>query len=144
MKVLETDPRWPRWFNDFLNTLAVDTDRITSKAYAIGKWGLYTATTEADEWFNESGQIVHPNQYQSHVFNAWMFRRWVYVDGKLRGLTWSWRKQGKNYKHTIILGTKINGRFALTFRFNHTDEESERGTTGPNYGQAKGDEWGTA
>lgn len=145
MKTLETDPRWPKWFNDLQNKWAIDTDRITSRARAWGKWGLYFATPSDPAWVDAtSGEVVHPNQYQSHVWNARRFERVVYVDGKPRGKTWSWRPEGKNYKHTIILGTKVNGRFALTFRFFHTDEESAKGTTGPNYGQATGDEFGPA
>lgn len=142
MKTLENDSRWPKWFNDMQNRLAVDTNRITSDAIAYGVWGKYI--TRGVEWVDGLGSVVHPNQYQSHVFNAWEFDRWVYVDGKLRGRTWSWRKPGSDEKNTIILGTKINGRFALTFRFNHSDVDSAKGTTGPNYGQATGDDWGPA
>lgn len=144
MKTIEYDERWPKWFNAWQNRLAADVERITSYAEAYGKWGKYRARVDRTEWQDEVGTIVHPNQYQSHVFNAWRFTRTVYVDGKARGWTWSWRKPGVDYKHTIILGWKINGRFALTFRFWHTDKESAAGTTGPNYGQATGDDFGPA
>jgi hypothetical protein len=155
MKTIEQDPRWPKWLNDLMNRMVVDTDRITSKAVAYGPWGMYEAPRDMRIWFDEfnngvfirdpwTGKEIVADQYHSHIWNARYFKRWTYVDGNLRGLAWSWRPAGKDYKHTIILGTKINGRFALTFRFWHTDEESAAGTTGPNYGQATGDTFGPA
>ena len=144
MKTLENNSRL-RWWNRLNNALAVDTNRITSRAWAWGKWGLYFATPEHRLWFDSrTGDAVHPNQYQSQVWNARRFERIVYVDGKRRGWTWSWRPEGKAWKNTVILGWKINGRFALTFRFWHTDAASAKGTYGPNYGQATGDDWGPA
>lgn len=155
MKTIENDSRWPGWFNRFTNWLAVDTTRITSYAEARGPWGLYRARIDREVWQDEHGspvQIVNPwttqhevaNPYQSHVWNARSFHRIVYVDWKARGWTWSWRPEGKDYKNTIILGTKLNGRFAITFRFFHSDADSARGTTGANYGQATGDDFGPA
>lgn len=154
MKTIETDSRWPKWLNYFCNWLAADVYDITSVAKAEGPWGTYWANVTSFWRRDDSSAvlILNPwtqqmeaaNQYQSHIWNARYFHRKTYVNGKLRGLAWSWRPAGKNYKHTIILGTKLNGRFALTFRFFHTDDASARGTNGPNYGQATGDTFGPA
>jgi len=138
-----------------MNRLAVDTQRITSYAEAEGPWGTYTAKQDSLVWREEFGNPVlvwnqwtgkneFANPFQSHVWNARRFYREVYVDGKKRGLTWSWRPDGKDYKHTIVLGTKLNGRYALTARFFHSDAASAAGTTGPNYCQATGDTFGPA
>lgn len=143
-KTIEDDPRWPAWINRLLNRLSVDTDLIRSNAIAIGKWGTYRAFTHSKRWYDEAGNVVHDNQYQSNFFNGWWFRRTVYVRGTACGWSFQHRPRGKNYKHQLIIGYKVNGRLALTLRLWHTDASSERGTTGPNYGQAKLDEWGTA
>lgn len=119
-----------------------------------------------------TGQPEVANPMQSQVWNARRFYREVYVADKRRGVCWSSRPASVGrldmlaaklmpkrfahlgpiargaspvpWKHTIILGTKLNGRFALTFRFWHTDAASAAGTTGANYGQAIGDTFGPA
>jgi hypothetical protein len=143
-KTLEHDSRWPDWLNGFLNRIAVDVETISAWSRAWGPWGCHRAGRSSVYWVLDGGGRSVLPQMHSQVWNARVFLRVVFVQGWPAGFTLSGRPAGANYKHTLILGYKVNGRFALTLRLWHTDQASAAGTSGPNYGQVVGDEFGPA
>lgn len=90
-----------------------DTDRITTEAQAKGFVG--DDPQAGPYWVNGWVSVAT----KSLFYNATRFRRKVYVDGKLRGLFWSFRWSGYIDRKAFLqcgIGFNLNGRFAVTFR----------------------------
>jgi hypothetical protein len=119
---IEGDPssllnKWP-WL--------LDTDSIKSIGIAWlftenGKWNYLPRVTENNSLF----------------YNAAFFVRLVFPFGVFFGM-----RLGKTYLFQTGIGWKLNGRFALLMRV-QTDASAAAGTSGPNYGQSSGYEYGT-
>lgn len=62
--------------------------------------------------------------------------------GLFWGIRWSDNPERKRQFHQGGVGWKLNGRPGFLFRFS-SDKAAAKGTTGPNYGQAQGFEYGT-
>lgn len=123
MKTIETDPRLPAWLNRALNAwpLCLDEESVrTVYAVASDVQGVYRPGDE------------------SLFMNGVWFVRLTLPFG-----IWLHLKPTINLRFQCGIGWKGNGRFALTFRF-QSDEEAARGVLGPNHGQARGWERGTA
>ena len=123
MKSLETDPRLPAWLNALLNKapFCIDMDSVrTIFAWAWDEQGYYTPG-DASMFYNGyvMVRLCTPFCIALHV------------------------KPRKNLRVQFIFGWKLNGRFAITLR-RQTDEQAAAGVLGPNLGQARGWERGTA
>jgi hypothetical protein len=70
-------------------------------------------------------------------YNAVFFVRLVFPFGAFFHM-----RLGSNYLFQCGLGWKLNGRAAILFRM-QTDASAAAGTSGPNYGQSSGYEYGT-
>lgn len=144
------------WLDRLFNSprFLVDTDRITSTCWAKGfKWqGQWTDSQfiGTDIWryldvdtpvLDSNGEPI--NAMSSMFWNAKEFERHVFVDGKLAGKFHMrrWTDTGRRQYIQYGKGIKINGRWAGTFRI-QSDDSSAKGTWGPNYGQAKGWDFG--
>lgn len=122
MRVVEGDPnsllnRWP-----FL----LDTDSLSSVALA---WIF----TEKGEW-KWKPRVCED---KSLFYNAQFFLRLSWPLGVFFGM-----RLGPTYLFQCGIGWKLNGRLALLFRV-QTDASAAAGTSGPNYGQSPGYEFGT-
>jgi len=110
--------------------LLLDTNTIKSKGIAWlfkenGVWNLIPRIT---------GNV-------SQFYNAIFFLRFSLPFGIFTMFRW---KETSNKKAFLQLGIgwKLNGRFGITARI-QSDDSAEAGESGPNYGQAKGFEYGT-
>jgi len=108
------------WWDKLQNFLAVDTDSIKSFAIAIDNRGV---------WF--------PG-FVSNFYGGFLFLRFTWPVGFFVHI-----KPIPTGRFQIGFGWKINGRFAFTFRW-QSDKNAAKGVHGPNFGQAKGWDRGTA
>lgn len=122
-RTLETDPRLPGWVNWLLNSwpLCLDADSCrTVFAWAWDRQGRYRP---GEESFFYNGYVMvrlcRPFCVAVHV------------------------KPLEDLRVQAILGWKLNGRFAITLR-RQSDAQAAAGVLGPNLGQAKGWDRGTA
>ena len=124
----EDNANWLLW--KLGNLLAIDSDYVKSVGVA---------------WlFKENGEWVFKPRItgkDSLYYNAVFFVRLCFAPGMFIGVRWS-NSSVKKSLWQFGIGWKINGRFAMTFRI-QSDESSAKGTTGPNYGQATGFNYGT-
>lgn len=121
MKTIETHYNGD-WRDKFLNAwpLCLDADYIDTFAFA---------------WDNEG--IYSPDDY-SLYYNGYVMVRFTFPLG-----IWIHVKPFRNLRIQMGIGWKLNGRFGLTLRA-HGDDAAAAGTHGPNYGQARGWDRGTA
>jgi hypothetical protein len=131
MKIVEERHEGEPWLLWKLgNLLTVDQDIVKSIGIA---WG-----------FKENGKwnwMPRRTTEQSLFFNSILFFRVNWPLGFFWSLRWSGSEDRKALFQTGI-GFKLNGRFAILLRV-QSDDTSARGVTGPNYGQARGFEYGT-
>lgn len=123
---IEGDPadllnQWP-WL--------LDTDSIKSVGIAWlfkedGKWCFLPRITESRSLF----------------YNAVFFMRLAWPFGIFASFRWSASTTDKALLQ-VGLGWKLNGRITVTIRV-QSDASSAAGSTGPNYGQATGFDYGT-
>lgn len=126
MKIVEGNPddllnRWP---------LLIDTDSIRT----IGIAWLFR---EAGAWCWKpriTGDV-------SLFYNAVFFLRFNWPLGIFASLRWSSSATARALLQ-VGLGWKLNGRIALLLRI-QSDATSAAGSSGPNYGQATGFNYGT-
>lgn len=126
MKVIEGDAgsllnRWP---------LLLDTDSI----HSIGIAWL----------FKEGGKWVFKPRVTGNTslfYNAVFFVRLVYPFGIFASIRWSASTTAKSLIQ-VGFGWKLNGRAGLTLRI-QSDASSAAGSSGPNFGQASGFDFGT-
>lgn len=126
MRVVEGNPA------DLLNQwpLLLDTDSIKSVGVAWpfkegGEWRFLPRITEARSLF----------------YNAIFFLRLASPFGVFVSVRWSASTTAKALLQ-VGVGWKLNGRIALLLRI-QSDASSAAGSSGPNYGQATGFEYGT-
>lgn len=126
MRVIEGDPasmlnKWP---------LLLDTDSVKTVGVA---------------WlFKEGGRWKFAPRITGDVslfYNAIFFLRLSFPFGVFFALRWSSSTTAKALLQ-IGAGWKLNGRIALLVRV-QSDASSAAGSSGPNYGQATGFEYGT-
>lgn len=111
----------------------------------LNKWPLLLASESINSigiaWiFTENGKwnfIPRITGTQSLFYNAAFFLRLMLPFGVFFGMRLS-----KKLLFQCGTGWKLNGRFAILFRV-QTDDSAALGTSGPNYGQASGYEYGT-
>jgi hypothetical protein len=131
MKIVEQRHEGEPWLMWKLgNLLTVDQDIVKSIGIA---WG-----------FKEDGKwnwIPRRTPNGSLFMNAVFFFRLNWPLGIFWSIRWSESSEKKALLQSGI-GFKLNGRFAILLRA-QSDETSARGVTGPNYGQARGFEYGT-
>lgn len=131
MRIQEVRHEGEPWLMYWLgNILSIDSDWIKSVGIAWlfkehGKWVFTPRVT---------GQ-------QSLFFNSVLFLRLSLPLGIFWSVRWSANSAVKALWQAGI-GFKLNGRFAILFRF-QSDETSAAGVTGPNTGQATGFNYGT-
>jgi hypothetical protein len=123
MKHLEQDPRLPKWANKALNSWPLLLDEDST--------GTIVAVARDKEGWYSPGDV-------SLFYNGYFFMRLTYPFGIFLHI-----KPRLNTRIQFGFGWKLNGRFAITLR-KQTDEQAATGTLGPNVGQAKGWERGTA
>jgi len=123
---IEGDP------NDLGNQfpLLLDTDWIKSFGVAWlfkenGKWCVIPRITGNESLF----------------YNAVFFVRLVWPLGVFASVRWSASSTSRSLLQCGI-GWKLNGRLGLTFRI-QSDATSAAGSSGPNFGQATGFNYGT-
>lgn len=135
MKITEVQhPGEPFWLYWLGNATAIDGDCVKSIGIAWlfkegGRWKFAPRIT---------GQ-------QSLFFNAVLFFRMTFIGIFPAGIFASFRWSASSVKKALFqtgFGWKLNGRFAATLRV-QSDASSAAGSTGPNYGQATGFEYGT-
>jgi hypothetical protein len=121
MKISETNYGGD-WRDRLLNSwpFLLDTDTIRTAAWAWDNEGIYRPGT------------------RSLYYNGFIFLRLSLPFGVFVHL-----KPLRNLRIQAGLGWKLNGRFAMTFRF-QSDESAFDGERGDNYGQAAGWDRGTA
>lgn len=126
MKVVEGHPA------DLLNQwpLLIDTDSVRSLGVAWlfkedGRWCLLPRNT---------GEV-------SLFYNAVFFLRLSWPFGVFASVRWSASSTAKALLQ-LGAGWKLNGRIALLLRI-QSDATSAAGSSGPNYGQASGFDYGT-
>jgi hypothetical protein len=118
------------WLDKILNKypFAIDTDKIKTIGIV---WGFIKDST----WVFKP--TVVPND--SLFYNGILFIRFNWPFGIFGSFRWA-----KDWRRSFLqtgLGYKLNGRFGATIRL-QSDESAAEGTSGPNYGQAKGFEYG--
>lgn len=118
--------------DDLLNQwpFLIDTDSVKSVGIAWlfkenGEWNFLPRLTENKSLF----------------YNAVLFMRLSIPMGLFIAVRWSPSTTAKALFQAGI-GWKLNGRIALLFRI-QSDATSAAGSSGPNYGQATGFEYGT-
>ena len=79
---------------------------------------------------------------ESLYYNGIFFFRFNWPFGVFVGIRWAGKDPTKREFWQAGFGYKLNGTFALTFRI-QSDASAERGTNGPNWGQARGWDYGT-
>ena len=77
----------------------------------------------------------------SLFYNAIFFIRLSFPFGIFASVRWS-SSSDRRALFQCGIGWKLNGRITVTMRI-QSDKTSEEGVTGPNYGQAKGFNYGT-
>jgi hypothetical protein len=119
---IEGDPASPlnKW------PLLLDTDSIKSI-------GIAWIFKEKDKW-NFTPRIT---ENKSLFYNALFFIRVAFPFGVFFHLRFT-----NQYLFQTGIGWKLNGRFAILFRV-QTDASAAAGTSGPNYGQSIGYNYGT-
>lgn len=120
-----------RLYDKFNNAIAIDDTRVKSIGFA---WG-----------FKENGKwnwIPCKTGNKSLYYNAMLFVRFsLPFDFRLQ-IRWAGKDPYKREYFQCGIGWKLNGRFAITFRF-PTDESSSEGAKFANVGQSWGWEYGT-
>lgn len=119
-------PGEPTWLWRLGNLTAIDSDWVSS----IGIAWLFK---EGDQW----RFLPRITGNDSLFYNAVLFLRLSLPFGVFFGCRLS-----SNYLFQCGLGWKLNGRIALLFRV-QTDESAAKGVSGPNFGQARGFDYGT-
>lgn len=126
MLTIEGDPESPlnKW------PLLLDTDSIRSVGIA---------------WlFKEQGKWVFMPRItgeRSLFYNSLLFLRLSLPFGVFASIRWSDSSTAKALLQ-VGIGWKLNGRIAILLRI-QSDATSAAGSSGPNYGQAQGFEYGT-
>lgn len=123
MKSLEQDPRLPTWLNALFNRWPLCIDPATVST-------LFTLAWDA--------QGLYVPEERSLFYNGYVFFRVTFPFGLWLHLKWK-----KESRFQCGLGWKLNGRLAVTFRY-QSDAAAARGVLGPNYGQAGAWDRGTA
>lgn len=121
-------------------TLTVEGDPSSP----LNKWPLLLDTDSIKSigiaWlFKENGTwnfLPRLTGSQSLFYNAQFFLRLTFPFGIFFGA-----RIGSTYLFQCGVGWKLNGRIAVLFRV-QTDASAAAGTSGPNYGQATGYEYG--
>jgi hypothetical protein len=116
-------------------------------------WKLGNLLTIPQEWiksigiawgFQEQGKwnfVPRITGNDGLYFNALFFLRLSLPFDIRLGIRWS-DSMTKRALFQCGIGFKLNGRFAITFRF-QSDVSAAAGTNSPNYGHAQGFEYGT-
>lgn len=131
MKIIEERHPGEPWLLWKLgNWLTVDSDKVRSFGIA---WGF----KRAGRWVWVPERVG----MQSLFYNALLFVRFNWPLGLFASLRWSPSTTRRALLQTGW-GFKLNGRFALLLRV-QSDASSAAGTTGPNFGQATGFNYGT-
>lgn len=131
MRIIEQQhPGEPHWLYMLGNLTAIDGDWVSSIGIAWmfkedGKWCFMPRITGEKSLF----------------FNAVFFLRVSIPFGIFASFRWSSSTTNKALFQTGI-GWKLNGRLGLLLRI-QSDETSAAGSTGPNYDQSTGFEYGT-
>lgn len=147
MKTIEGDPasllnQWP---------LLLDTGSIGSIAGAWlfredGRWHFMPRITgEQSLFYNAVFFVRYANcapalvaQALAAFITGWW---WLLLFGVFASVRWSSSETAKALLQ-VGAGWKLNGRIAVLFRV-QSDESSAAGSSGPNYGQARGFDYGT-
>lgn len=110
-----------RWFDELMNALARHVEDMKTWAICWDKEG----------WYNPGTKSLY---YQGIFFLrlCWPFGWWLHI-----------RVHPEWQRFQTGFGFKINGRFGANLRL-QSDKEAEEGVSGPNWGQAKGWDRGTA
>jgi hypothetical protein len=122
LKTLEYNSRFA-WVNELLNAFPFCIDADSMKPIFCRAW-------------DEEG-IYAPSD-SSLFYNGYWFLRLTLPFG-----VWLHVKPLRNLRFQCGIGYKLNGRVALTFRF-QSDESAAAGVSGRNFGQAHGWERGSA
>jgi hypothetical protein len=149
MKTIETDDRYPRWVNAFLNWLAMPVERVVplfSVQWGMGTMdrpnlrnyrvtrGLAVVAESTRAPYDASARtptLVRNWTHQSLFYNGVVYLRVL----KPFGIFFLARTRKRILY--LSLGWKLNGRATIGFRI-QTDASAAAGDQGPNYGQAPG------